>query len=255
MAASYTPVALLVLDGTTRWVVLGSVWGGCLAGVALSVAWVTAPRVLFALTYVALGWVIVIAFPQLRAELDLAALVLFGGRRAPVLGRRGHLRPAPAEPVAEHVRLPRDLPRPGRRRRRHPLRGDGRLGDSRGLTSISSRSPPSWSTCRVVWSIPNSSCRIRSSARRTSWQSVVAADEHVRRERREARRDLPDVQVVDLGDARVARPSAGRSPAGRARAARPPGTRGRTRAAGCRRRAASARRRTGRRCRRRARSR
>ena len=78
MAASYTPVALLVLDGTTRWVVLGSVWGGCLAGVALSVAWVTAPRVLFAITYVALGWVIVIAFPQLRAELELTAMILLG---------------------------------------------------------------------------------------------------------------------------------------------------------------------------------
>jgi hemolysin III len=78
MAASYTPVGLLVLDGTVRWMVLGSVWGGCLAGVALSVAWVTAPRVLFALTYVALGWVIVIAFPQLTTELELAALVLLG---------------------------------------------------------------------------------------------------------------------------------------------------------------------------------
>jgi hemolysin III len=76
-AASYTPVGLLVLDGTLRWVVLGSVWGGCLAGVALSVAWVTAPRVLFAVTYVALGWVIVIAFPQLTAELDATPLVLF----------------------------------------------------------------------------------------------------------------------------------------------------------------------------------
>jgi hemolysin III len=77
VAASYMPVGLLVLDGTLRWVVLGSVWGGCLAGVALSVAWVTAPRVLFALTYVALGWVIVIAFPQLTAELDATPLVLF----------------------------------------------------------------------------------------------------------------------------------------------------------------------------------
>jgi len=78
MGASYTPVALLVLDGTVRWAVLGSVWAGCLGGVALSVAWVTAPRVLFALTYLALGWVVVIAFPQLVSELDAAPLVLFG---------------------------------------------------------------------------------------------------------------------------------------------------------------------------------
>jgi hemolysin III len=78
MGASYTPVGLLVLDGTVRWAVLGSVWAGCLGGVALSVAWVTAPRVLFALTYVALGWVLVIAFPQLLSELDVVPLVLLG---------------------------------------------------------------------------------------------------------------------------------------------------------------------------------
>jgi hemolysin III len=78
VAASYTPVGLLVLDGSLRWIVLGSVWGGCLAGVALSVAWVTAPRLLFALTYLALGWVMVIAFPELTAEMDVAPLVLLG---------------------------------------------------------------------------------------------------------------------------------------------------------------------------------
>jgi hemolysin III len=78
MAASYTPVALLVLQDTARWVVLASVWAGAIGGVALSVAWVTAPRVLYAITYVALGWVFVIAFPQLFANLDLAPVVLFG---------------------------------------------------------------------------------------------------------------------------------------------------------------------------------
>jgi hemolysin III len=78
MAASYTPVGLLLLDGALRWIVLGTVWAGCLGGVALSVAWITAPRVLFALTYLALGWVVVIAFPQLMAELEAEPLILFG---------------------------------------------------------------------------------------------------------------------------------------------------------------------------------
>ncbi len=78
MAASFTPVALLVLEGATRWAVLTSVWAGALGGVALSVAWVTAPRVLFAITYVALGWVMVIAFPELMAHLELTPIVLFG---------------------------------------------------------------------------------------------------------------------------------------------------------------------------------
>jgi hemolysin III len=78
VAASYTPVGLLVLDGWARWAVLGSVWGGCLAGVAMSVAWITAPRVLFAAVYVGLGWVLVIAFPQLVATLPVAPLALLG---------------------------------------------------------------------------------------------------------------------------------------------------------------------------------
>jgi hemolysin III len=78
MAASYTPIALLVLEGATRWAVLGSVWAGALGGVALSVAWVTAPRVLFAASYVALGWVIVLAFPELTAELEVTPIVLLG---------------------------------------------------------------------------------------------------------------------------------------------------------------------------------
>ena len=77
MAASFTPVALLVLEGTLRWAVLASVWVGALGGVALSVAWVTAPRVLFALSYVGFGWVMVAAFPQLLSQLDVAPLVLF----------------------------------------------------------------------------------------------------------------------------------------------------------------------------------
>jgi hemolysin III len=77
VAASYTPVGLLVLDGTMRWVVLATVWAGCLGGVALSVAWITAPRLLFALTYLGIGWTLVIAFPRLLSELEVAPLVLF----------------------------------------------------------------------------------------------------------------------------------------------------------------------------------
>jgi hemolysin III len=79
IAASYTPVCLLVLSGTVRWVVLGTVWAGALGGVALSVAWITAPRVLASACYVALGWVAVIAFPQLTAALPLLPLLLIAG--------------------------------------------------------------------------------------------------------------------------------------------------------------------------------
>lgn len=76
IASTYTPVALLVMHGTLRWVILGAVWAGAVGGVVMSVAWINAPRALQALLYVALGWTAVIAMPQLVSALDLAPLVL-----------------------------------------------------------------------------------------------------------------------------------------------------------------------------------
>src|SRR5215213_1957150 len=43
IAASYTPVGLLVLSGSVRWIVMIIVWAGAVAGVTLSIAWVNAP--------------------------------------------------------------------------------------------------------------------------------------------------------------------------------------------------------------------
>jgi len=79
IAASYTPLGMLVLSGTTQWIVLITVWSGALAGVTISVAWINAPRAVCAACYVALGWVAVLAFPQMHAELPTIALILIGG--------------------------------------------------------------------------------------------------------------------------------------------------------------------------------
>ncbi|HET6509634.1 MAG TPA: hemolysin III family protein [Baekduia sp.] len=76
IAASYTPVALLAMHGTLRWVILGAVWAGAVGGVTLSVAWIDAPRALQALLYVALGWTALVAMPQLIDALDVAPLLL-----------------------------------------------------------------------------------------------------------------------------------------------------------------------------------
>jgi hemolysin III len=78
IAASYTPVALLALSGTTRTLVLVVVWVGALGGLTLSVAWITAPRVLQVACYLALGWVAVFAVPDLLRALPVAPLVLLG---------------------------------------------------------------------------------------------------------------------------------------------------------------------------------
>ena len=79
IAASYTPVALLVLDGPTGAVLLATAWAGAIGGVTMSVAWISAPRILFAGTYVALGWVAILAVPELVSRLPLTPLLLIGG--------------------------------------------------------------------------------------------------------------------------------------------------------------------------------
>ncbi len=78
IAASYTPVALLVLHGTTQAVALAGVWAGALLGVTLSILWIDAPRWLNAATYLALGWVALLALPQLVTGLPLWPLLLLG---------------------------------------------------------------------------------------------------------------------------------------------------------------------------------
>lgn len=77
IAASYTPIGLLVLHRPLAGIVLVSAWIGAGAGVLFSLLWIDAPRWVTAVAYIALGWVIVIAAPQLVRELGAAPLLLF----------------------------------------------------------------------------------------------------------------------------------------------------------------------------------
>ena len=66
IAGTYTPFALLVLDGTLATAILIAVWAGALAGVVLNLVWIDSPKWVTAVVYVALGWVAVIALPELN---------------------------------------------------------------------------------------------------------------------------------------------------------------------------------------------
>jgi hemolysin III len=81
IAGTYTPVGLLVLAGRLATVVLAVVWGGALAGIVLELVWTRAPRWLGGAVYLTLGWVAVVAMPQLFARLGLAGglLLVAGG--------------------------------------------------------------------------------------------------------------------------------------------------------------------------------
>ncbi len=76
IAATYTPIALTVLHGTERTVVLAGVWGGALLGVTLRMAWLAAPRWATIPLYIALGWAAVAVLPSVLHGAGVAALVL-----------------------------------------------------------------------------------------------------------------------------------------------------------------------------------
>ena len=81
IAGSYTPFALLVIDGVLADVILAVVWGGAVAGIVLKLVWIDAPKWLITVIYLALGWVVVAAGPDLFDELGLiaAGMVAVGG--------------------------------------------------------------------------------------------------------------------------------------------------------------------------------
>jgi hemolysin III len=64
IAGTYTPYALLFLDGTARTTLLLVVWGAALAGVVFRVFWIDAPRWLYLPMYLGLGWAAVFFIPQ-----------------------------------------------------------------------------------------------------------------------------------------------------------------------------------------------
>jgi hemolysin III len=81
IAGTYTPFALLVLEGDLATVILIVVWAGALAGVLMKLVWIDAPKALVAVTYIMLGWVAVAAFPDMIERLGVTAttLVAVGG--------------------------------------------------------------------------------------------------------------------------------------------------------------------------------
>jgi hemolysin III len=64
IAGSYTPFSLLLLEGTSRVVLLATVWGGAVLGVGFRVFWTDAPRWLYVPIYIALGWAAIFFIPS-----------------------------------------------------------------------------------------------------------------------------------------------------------------------------------------------
>ena len=81
IAGTYTPFALLVLSQPLGTVVLVLIWTGAVGGIVLSLLWPDAPRPVSAAIYISLGWVAIIAMPQLFDRLGALGigLIVAGG--------------------------------------------------------------------------------------------------------------------------------------------------------------------------------
>jgi hemolysin III len=69
IAGTYTPVALLALKGSLASTILIVLWAGALGGMIFKLAWIDAPKWLFAAVYVVLGLVTAAVFGQLPATI------------------------------------------------------------------------------------------------------------------------------------------------------------------------------------------
>jgi hemolysin III len=76
IAGTYTPISLIALDGVMRAVVFSAVWVGAAVGIVLEWAWYHPPRGWVTTVYIVLGWVAIIAVPQLWTSLGVAGFVL-----------------------------------------------------------------------------------------------------------------------------------------------------------------------------------
>jgi hemolysin III len=78
IAGTYTPFAVVALDGGARLAVLLIIWIGAAAGVAFRMVWLSAPRWLYTSLYIGLGWVAIFFIPQFLDSVGLAAVILVG---------------------------------------------------------------------------------------------------------------------------------------------------------------------------------
>jgi hemolysin III len=78
IAGTYTPFALLVLEGTLSEVVLIGVWAFAVGGAVLNLAWWDAPKWFTSLVYISTGWVAIVALPQLWEQMGPVGVGLIG---------------------------------------------------------------------------------------------------------------------------------------------------------------------------------
>jgi hemolysin III len=76
IAGTYTPFALLVLEGALADAILVVVWVGAVIGAIVETVWIEHPKWVAALVYLSMGWVAVVAFPGLWNDIGVGGTLL-----------------------------------------------------------------------------------------------------------------------------------------------------------------------------------
>jgi len=76
IAGTYTPFALLALNGALATAILIVVWIGAIAGAVVESIWIDHPKWVAALIYLSLGWVAIAAFPALWSSIGVGGSLL-----------------------------------------------------------------------------------------------------------------------------------------------------------------------------------
>ena len=76
IAGTYTPITLLTIQGTWGWIIFGIVWFIAAIGITMKLFFIGRFSLLSTLSYVLMGWIIVIAIKPLINNMPLGGLLL-----------------------------------------------------------------------------------------------------------------------------------------------------------------------------------
>ncbi len=81
IAGTYTPITLVTLRGAMGWVLFGIVWGIAILGIVLNSVNIERFKVFSMISYIVMGWAVVIGAKDIIAKLDRGGLMflLYGG--------------------------------------------------------------------------------------------------------------------------------------------------------------------------------
>jgi len=76
IAATYTPLALILLSGASRVILLVLIWSAAVGGLLFRLVWPSTPRWLYTVLYLVMGWTALGWLPAFYSAAGLAVLIL-----------------------------------------------------------------------------------------------------------------------------------------------------------------------------------